>query len=163
MGQHHQGQVRIGREGRRMDAFSGLLQADRPKDRFGSAVEVVPAASTGGPSTDDGQPRWVQLPQAPAAMEVTQEIQLTLQGATAGITTGVVVPEDAGHRQAQARQPLGDQLLTVAQVTDHQEGVWRQCGQDLFIQTIPLAMQISGDGNAEGGQAVPRLPPSCTT
>jgi hypothetical protein len=26
-----------------------------------------------------------------------------------------------------------------------------------------LAMQISGDGNAEGGQAVPRLPPSCTT
>ena len=74
-----------------------------------------------------------------------------------------MVPENAGHWQAQARQPLGDQLLAVAQVTDHQEGVWRQCVQDLFIQTIPLAMQVSGDGNAEGGQAVPRLQPSCTT
>jgi len=120
------------------------------------------AAGTGGSSTDHGEPGWVQLPQAPAAMEIAQQVQLTLQGATAGIATGVVVPENAGHWQAQARQPLGDQLLAVAQVTDHQEGVWRKCRQDLFIQTIPLAMQISGDGNAEGGQAVPRLPPSCT-
>jgi len=88
---------------------------------------------------------------------------LRLKGAAAGITTGVVVAQDAGQGQGQPRETLGDGLLAVAEVADDQQGVRLDLGQNLLIQAIPLAMQISGDGNAEGGQAVPRLPPSCTT
>jgi hypothetical protein len=75
--------------------------------------------------------------------------QLALQGATAGITAGVVVAEHAGQRQLQPRQPGRNLLLAVAEIAHHQERIGSNQLKQAFIGGIPLAVEISGDGNAE--------------
>ena len=163
MGQNHQRDRGISPQCRCSDALGRLLDAHRTKDRLGGAVEVMPPSGAGRTGSHDSQPRGLQLPQAPAAVQITQKRQLRLKGAATGIAAGVVVAKDAGQWKGHARETLGDGLLAVAEVAHDQKGVRFDLGQNLLIQAVPLAMQISGDGNAEGGQAVPRLPPSCTT
>jgi len=94
-------------------------------------------------------------------MEITQQIHLLAQGAAAGIAAGVVISQDAGQGKGELCEACRDPALPVAQVANHQEGVRPQLRKEILIEAVPLTMEISGDGDAELGQAVPRLPPSC--
>jgi hypothetical protein len=82
-------------------------------------------------------------------MALTEGIQLALQGAATGIAPGVMVAQNAGHRQSQLSQSGGDAGLTIAQITHHQQRIWSEMFKQLLIAAIPLAMQITGNGDAE--------------
>jgi len=107
------------------------------------------ASSTGGPSPHHRKTRGAELPQGPAAVQITQQIQLPSKGAAAWIAAGVVVAEDAGERQIQLRQARRDTGLAIAEVTHHQQRIGCKLLEELLINAVPLPMQISGDGDAE--------------
>ena len=81
-------------------------------------------------------------------MTITQGFKLAPQGATRGITARVVVAEDAGHGQIQAGQPGRYAAIAIAQVANHQQGIRGKTGQEVLIGAVPLAVQITRDGDA---------------
>jgi hypothetical protein len=82
-------------------------------------------------------------------MPFTQGIELTLQGAATGVTTGVVIAKHAGQREGEPRQASGNAGLAIAEVSHHQQRIWRQQLEQLLVNAVPLPVQISGDGDAE--------------
>ena len=88
------------------------------------------------------------LAQTPTAMQGPQGLHLALQRATGGILAGVVVAEDAGHRQGQLAQHGGNALLTIAEVANHQQGIRLEGVQQGMVTVVPGAMQIPSDGDA---------------
>ena len=152
MGQQHQGEGWIGGLRSGHDALGRGLQGDGAEHGLAGAAEVEPASSGDGTGPHHRQARGMQFPQPPAAMPIPQQLQLTREGAAGGVTAGIVVAEDAGQRERQGSQPLRNARLAVAEVTHHQQGIRGQPFQQLFITGIPLAVQVSGDGDAELGQ-----------
>ena len=98
MGQQHQGQGWIGRQGGCGYALGGVMQAEGAKGGEHRLGEMKAATGTGRPGTHHRQPGGAQFPQLPAAVQLRQGVDLHPEGATTGIFAGVVVAEDAGHR-----------------------------------------------------------------
>jgi hypothetical protein len=86
-------------------------------------------------------------------MALTQRIELPLQGAARGIAAGVVVAKNASHRQRKLGKTAGDARLTIAQITHHQKRIRLEKAQQALVGAVPLTMQVTGDGDAELGQA----------
>jgi hypothetical protein len=82
-------------------------------------------------------------------MAIAQEGQLALQRAATGIAAGVVVAKHTGHRQGQATEAGRNQLLAIAEVAHHHQGIGPQQIQELLIETIPLAVEITGNGDLQ--------------
>jgi hypothetical protein len=78
-----------------------------------------------------------------------QPRELAAQGEATGIAPGVVVAEDAGQGQIEARQALGNGGLPVAEITHHQQGVGLEPAEQVLVVVIPLAVQVAGDGEAQ--------------
>jgi hypothetical protein len=47
----------------------------------------------------------------------------------------------------------GDARLTIAQITHHQKRIRLEKAQQALVGAVPLTMQVTGDGDAELGQA----------
>ena len=60
-----------------------------------------------------------------------------------------MVSQHTGHRQRQPAQPGRNQLIAIAEVADHHQGIGPQQAQELLIKPIPLAMQVSSNGDLQ--------------
>ena len=157
MGQQHQGQLGIGRQGRPADAIGRLLLGHRSIDRTNSSRQGEATASGERPAADHGQTGGGELPQAPAAMELPQQLQLLAQPLATAVFTGVVVTGDAGDGELQLVQQGGNAGVTIAEIADEQQGIRPDQIQQQMVGGIPLVMEVAGDGDVEVCQAG-RLP-----
>ena len=149
MGQEHHRQGRIGRQGRRRDPIHRFLHGHRTKHGQGTRVEPETATGTGRPASHYRQAGRIQAAQTPAAMAIAQQGELALQGAATGVAASVMVSQHTGHRQLEPSQPGCDQLVAIAEVADHHQGIGPKQVQELLIQPIPLAVQVSSNGDLQ--------------
>ncbi len=149
VGQQQQGQGRVGLCSGSTDAGCRLIKAEGAIHRLNGLGEMEATAGAAGPGSHHRQPGGVQLAQTPAAVQRAQQIELALQGAATAIPARVVVAEDAGQGQVQGRKALGDAGLAVAQIPHHQQGIGLEQPQHLLIAGVPLAVQITGDGETQ--------------
>lgn len=96
-------------------------------------------------------------------MEVTQQLQLMPQGATAAVLARIVVAEHAGHRQLKGGEQFGDTTFAVAEITHQEQGIRTDPIQHVVVAAVPLIVQIPGDGDVQLSQyqPLPRVGSSC--
>jgi hypothetical protein len=57
-----------------------------------------------------------------------------------------MVAEHTGHRQGQLGQGAGNAHVAVAEVAHHEQAIGSQPPQQLLVASIPLIVEIPGDG-----------------
>ncbi len=121
---------------------------------------MVPSAGGGRTPTHHRNPWGLERAQAPAAMELTEAVQLALQPIATGIPAGVMVAQHTGKGQFQLPQQKGNAAATLAEITDQQQGVGADGRQQAVVRTIPLVVEVTGDGDLQLGhrRRLPRLP-----
>jgi hypothetical protein len=60
-----------------------------------------------------------------------------------------VIAEHTGHRQIQFAQAQGQTHIPIGQIPHHKQGIWGKIGHQTIIVVVPLAMEISGDGQLQ--------------
>ena len=159
VGQHHQGQGRVGGGQACLDPLGRFIHREGSVDGAHGLGEMETAAGTAGPGPDHRQSGWPERAQAPTAVTVPQQGDLALEPAPTGIPTGVVVAEDAGHRQIQLGQQSGDPAPAVAEIPHQQQRVGGDRLQEALVAGIPLIVKVAGDGDPQLCQfhRLPRL------
>jgi len=123
MGQQHQRQFRIGRQGSAANPIGRLLLGHRPIDRAHRPRQGEATPSGPRPAAHHRQSGRRQLPQTPAAVKLPEQFQLLPEPLAAAVLAGVMVADDAGDRQLQLRQQIGDAAVAIAEITDKKQGI----------------------------------------
>ena len=125
---------------------------------------MVAAPGGGRTPTNHRQAGGLQRAQAPAAVELPEAVQLPLQPFTTGIPASIVVAQDTGQRQFQLPQQIGNAAATLTEITHQQQGVGPDRRQQAMVRSIPLVVEVTGDGNLQLGHrpCLPRLLPILT-
>jgi hypothetical protein len=71
------------------------------------------------------------------------------QGAASAILGGIVVTQYAGHGQIQLSQAPRQPFIPIGKVANHQEGIGAKRLQQGYVVVVPLAMEISGNGQSQ--------------
>lgn len=91
-------------------------------------------------------------------MPLPEPVDLALQLAAAVILAGVVVAEDAGHRQGQVGKAGRDALLAIAEIAHNQQRIGSELGEQGHVTSVPLPVQIPGNGKTYVGRDDDSLP-----
>ena len=114
MAQQHQGPVGGCGGGGGRDPIGRLLQAHRAEGSQRRPRKLEATAGGCRPPPHHRQIRRAQGSHFPAAVNLSQQVDLVLQRAPRSVLAGVVVAKDAGHWHGQLAQQGRNPLLTIA-------------------------------------------------
>ena len=151
MGQQHQGPPVRHRSAGLNNSPSRLLHRDRPHhslNRF-RQMKTTPSRSRTAPHHAE-LGRW-PLTLTPAAMQITQQIELTLEHTAAGILPAIMIAKNHRHRMRQTGDGLGQPQIPITEITDEQHRIGSETLQQRAIGITPVTVQIACDGKPKPG------------
>ena len=79
-------------------------------------------------------------------MEITQQIDLTLEYASGGIFAAIVIAKNHRHRVGQPGDGFGEAQIAITEITHKQHRVGSEVFQQGSIGITPVTVQIPCDG-----------------
>ena len=153
MGQHHQRPIVGNTASGLNNATRRFFFCHRTEHGLNCLREVKPSSSTARTGTNDTHSWNRPGTERPRTIERAQQLQLLLETITAAVFPPVVVAENDGHRAVQLGDPLDQSKITIAEITDKQQGISAELLHQLCIPVSPVTVQISGNGKTERRQS----------
>ena len=79
-------------------------------------------------------------------MHTLEQCQLLSKHATAAVTTPIVVAEDEGLGIGERAETPGQAQVSIAEISNEQNGIRLKLLQQRFVSRTPRAVQITSDG-----------------
>ena len=153
MGQHHQRPIVGNTAGGLNNATRRFFFCHRTEHGLNCMREVKPSSSTARTGTNDTHSWNSPGTERPGTIERAQQLQLLLETITAAVFPPVMVAKNDSNRAGQLGDPLDQSKITIAEITNKQQGISAELLHQLCIPVSPVTVQISGNGKTERRQS----------